>query len=179
MRVAIESRTTLAMASMSSEVNGPRTQRARVTLAWKAIGLFPRLFALIAVPLLFENLESFHFFGGHVRPGNAEMVGVKFQLQQPLEQAARMRVVARIVEIIQLAMAAANDRTQSTAAVWTLARHIGVVDCPHTPTFAAADIVGVGAATRTIDATITQFFGMNRAVNQQPERDGARPLVRC
>ena len=89
-----------------------------------------------------------------------------------------MRVAARIVEIIQLAMTAANDRAQAAAAVQALARHIDVVDGPHTPTFGAADIVGVGTAARTIGAAITQFFSMNRAVNQQPERDRARPLIR-
>jgi hypothetical protein len=70
-RIGIDEATTLPISSMSSDVNGPRTQRARVILAWKGIGWSLGQFAPIALAFFLDDLEPTHLLGGYVGPGDA------------------------------------------------------------------------------------------------------------
>ena len=72
------------MVCISLAVNSS-TKRARVILVWKGIGRFLRLLPLIAVALLFQDLEAADFFGRDVAPGNAEVRRVELQFQKPFK----------------------------------------------------------------------------------------------
>src|SRR5579883_841251 len=179
MRVEMLSTRTPPMVCMSSAEKGPSTKRARVTLAWKGMGLLLHLLPLVAVPFFLEDLETPDLFGGNVAPGNAEVCRVELQLQQPLKQAASIGVAPGVVEVVELAMCAAVDGELPATALRAGTRRVGVVHRAHQAALAAGDVVGVGAATRTIGAAIAQLGRAHRPEDQQPERDRPGPLVWC
>ena len=142
------------------------------------MGWFLHLLPLIAVALLFENLKPADFLGGDVCPGNAEVRRVELQFQQPLKEATGVGVRPRVVEIVEFAVGAAIDGELPAAALRACAGSVGVVDGARQAALSAGDIVGVGAAARTVNAAITQLSRAHRPEDQQPERDRRGPLVR-
>jgi hypothetical protein len=145
------------MVSMSSDVNGPRTHRARVILLWKAMGRVAGLLPLIPVPFFFENLEAAAFLGGDLVPRDAEVRHVEFEFQDPLEQGAGRGAPAHVVEVIQFAVPAPLHRELPGTAVRARARCVRIIHLTHQAAFAADDIVGIRAAARAVRAAIAQL----------------------
>ena len=127
---------------------------------------FLRLLPLIAVAFFFQDLKPTHFLRGDVAPGNAEMRGVKLQFQQPLKEAAGVRMRPRVIQIVKLAMWAAVDGERPAAALGAGARRVGVLHPSHCAALSAGDVVGVGAAARAVHTAIAQFARAHRAMDQ-------------
>ena len=166
------------MVSMSSDVNGPRTQRARVILAWKGIGWFLSQFAPIALAFFIDDLEATHLLGGDVGPGDAEVGRVKLQFEDPLEKAACGRVRTRVFQVVESAMRAAIDGVLPAAAMRAGARRVGVVHRALMPALTARYIVRVGATVRAVRAAVAEVLLVDGPEDEQPERDRMRPLIR-
>jgi hypothetical protein len=167
------------MVSMSSEVKGPSTKRARVILVWKGMGWFLRLLPLIAIALLLQDLKAADLFGGDVCPGNTEVRRVELQFQEPFKEAAGVGVRPRVIEIVEFAVRAAVDSELPAATLRAGAGSVGVAHSAREAALSTSDIVGVGAAARTVRTAVAQLAGPHRTIDQQPERDRRGPLVRC
>ena len=142
------------------------------------MGLLLHLLPLVAVAFFLEDLETADLFGGDVAPGDAEVRRVELEFQQPFKEAAGMGVGPGVIEIVELAVRAAVDGELPAAALRACAGGVGVVYRAHQAALATGDIVGVGAATRTVCAAIAQLGRAHRPEDQQPERDRCGPLVR-
>ena len=131
-----------------------------------------------SLALFLEDLEATDLFGGHVAPGNVEVGRVELQLKDPLKEAAGDRVRPGVIEVIEPAMRAAVDGEPERPAMRAGARRVGIVHRALEPTLLAPDVVGVGAAARPIGAPVAEVLGVDGPVDEQPERDRMRPLIR-
>ena len=166
------------MVSMSSDVNGPRTQRARVSFAWKGIGWFLSQFAPIALAFFLDDLEATHLLGGDVAPWNAEVGRIKLKFEDPLEKATGDRVRAHVIQVVEPAMRATIDGVLPGAAMRAGARRGSVAHRALVPALTARYIVRVGATVRAVCAAIAEILLVNGPIDEQPERDRMRPLIR-
>ena len=132
-----------------------------------------------AVALFFQNLKATDLLRSDVAPGNAEVRRVELQFQKPFKEAPSIGVGPGVIEIVETAVCAPVDGKLPAAALRAGAGRVGVAHCARQPALAAGDIVGVGAAARTVHAAVAQLARPYRAIDEQPERDWRRPLVRC
>ena len=137
-----------------------------------------REFLPIAFAFFLENLEAAHFLGGHVAPRNAEVGRIEFQLKDPLKQPAGDRVRAHVIQVVHSAMRAAIDGELPGAAVRAGARRVRISNRALVPALPARHIVGIRATARTVRAAIAQVLLVNGPMDQEPEWDRMRPLIR-
>ena len=83
-----------------------------------------------------------------------------------------------MVKVIETAMRAAVDRVLPGAAVRASARRVGIPNGALVPALPARHIVGIRATARTVRATIAQVLLVNGPMDQEPEWDRMRPLIR-
>ena len=103
---------------------------------------------------------------------------IELQFKDPLKEAARDRVRAHVLQVIETAMRAAVDRVLPGAAVRAGARRVGIANGTLVPALPARHIVGIRATAWTVRATIAQVLLVNGPMDQEPERDRMRPLIR-
>lgn len=133
---------------------------------------------LIPVPFFFQDLEATDFLCRNVAPRNAEMRRVELQFQQPLKQASGMGVRPRVVQIIELAVRAAIHSELPATTLRAGSWCVCILGSAPETTLSARYIVGIRAAARSVHAAIAQLLRMDGSINQQPERDRMRPLIR-
>jgi len=83
-----------------------------------------------------------------------------------------------MVKVIETAMRAAVDGVLPGAAVRAGARRVGITNRALVPALPARHIVGIRATARPVRATIAQVLLVNGPMDQEPERDRMRPLIR-
>jgi hypothetical protein len=128
--------------------------------------------------LFLEDLEATDLLGGHVAPGDVEVGRVEFQFQDPFEEAAGDRVRPGVIEVIEPAVGAAVDGEPERPAMWADAGCVGIVYRTLVPALLAPYVVGVRAAAGAISAPVAEILGVDGPVDEQPERDRMRPLIR-
>ena len=82
------------------------------------------------------------------------------------------------IEVVEPASIATVDGTLPRAALRTRRGYVCVLHGAHQATDAARHVVRIRAAARAIGAAITELVGVQGTMNQQPERDRMRPLIR-
>jgi hypothetical protein len=140
--------------------------------------LFLGLLAMEPLALFLEDLEATDFFGGHITPRDVEMGRVEFQLKDTLKEAAGDRVRPGVIEVIEPATRATVDGEPERAAMRAGARRVGIVHRALVPTLLAPYVVGVWAAARAVRAAVAQILGVDGPIDEQPEGDRMRPLIR-
>ena len=135
-------------------------------------------FALVTLAFFLEDLEAAHLLGSYVAPGNTEVGRVKLKFEDPLEEATGDRVGAHVIQVVQTAMRAAVDGVLPGAAVRAGARRVGIPNGALVPALPARHIVGIRAATRAVRAPVAQVVLVDGPMDQKPERDRMRPLIR-
>ena len=135
-------------------------------------------FALVLLAFFLEDLEAANLLCCHVAPRNTEVGRVELKFEDPLEEATSDRVRAHVIQVVETAMRAAVDRVLPGAAVRAGARRVGIPNGALVPALPARDIVGIGAATRAVRAPVAQVLLVDGPMDQEPERDRMRPLIR-
>ena len=136
------------------------------------------MFALPPVALIRENAQAEGLLRSDIGPVHAELADIEFQIHQPVQQPARRRVGTGIVQVVERASGAALDAPALAAAVGTGRNAVGVFDLVHMAAGDAGYVVRIRTPMRSVLPAIAQVFGSNGAMDQQPERDGSRPLAR-
>jgi hypothetical protein len=62
--------------------------------------------------------------------------------------------------------------------MWAGARRVGVVDRALVPALTTRYIVRVGATVRAVHAAVAKILLVDGPIDEQPERDRMRPLIR-
>jgi len=137
-----------------------------------------REFLPIALAFFLEDLEATHLLGGHVAPGNAKVGRIELQFEDPLEKATGDRVRSDVIQVVEAAMRAAVDGVLPGAAVRAGARRVGITNRALVPALTARYIVGIRATARTVRASIAQVILVDAPMDEEPERDRMRPLIR-
>ena len=133
---------------------------------------------MVLLAFFLEDLEAANLLCCYVAPRNAEVGRIELQFEDPLEKPTGDRVRAHVIQVVETAMRAAIDRVLPGAAVRAGARRVGVADRALMPALPARHIVGIGAATRAVRAPVAQVLLVDGPMDQEPERDRMRPLIR-
>jgi hypothetical protein len=136
------------------------------------------LLSLVALAFFLEDLKPAHLLRCHVAPGDTEVGRIELQFEDPLEQAAGGRVRTHVIQVVQPAMRAAVDGVLPGAAMRAGARRIGVPNRVLVPALPARHIVGIRAAARAVRAAIAKILLVDGPMDEEPERDRMRPLIR-
>ena len=137
-----------------------------------------REFLPIALAFFLDDLEPTHLLGGYVAPRDAEVGRIELQFEDPLEEATGDRVGPHVVQVVESAMRAAVDGVLPGAAVRAGARRVGVPNRALAPALPARHIVGIRATARAVRAAVTQIILVDGPVDEEPEGDRMRPLIR-
>ena len=137
-----------------------------------------REFLPIALALFLDDLESAHFLGGYVGPGDTEVGRIELQFEDPLKEATGDRVGPHVVQVVESAMRAAVDGVLPGAAMRAGARRVGVAHRALVPALTAHYIVRVGATVRAVRTAVAEVLLVDGPIDEQPERDRMRPLIR-
>jgi hypothetical protein len=137
-----------------------------------------REFLPISLAFFLDDLEPTHLLGGYVGPWDAEVGRIELQFEDPLKEATGDRVGPHVFQVVESAMRAAIDGELPGAAMRAGARRVGVAHRALLPALTARYIVRVGATVRAVRAAVAEILLVDGPIDEQPERDRMRPLIR-
>jgi hypothetical protein len=135
-------------------------------------------FAFIAFAFFLEDLEAADLLCGDVAPRNTEVGRIELQFEDPLEKATGDRVRAHVIQVVEPAMRATIDGVLPGAAMRAGARRVGVVHRALMPALSARHIVRVGTTVGAVRTAVAEVILVDGPIDEQPERDRMRPLIR-
>ncbi len=137
-----------------------------------------REFLPISLAFFFDDLKPTHLLGVYVGPWDAEVSRIELQFEDPLKEATGDRVGPHVVQVVESAMRAAIDVVLPGAAMRAGSRRVGVAHRALVPALSARYIVRVGATVRAVRAAVAEILLVDGPIDEQPERDRMRPLIR-